>query len=71
MEGVINSVEDIKKIVRLYESGLTVEDISDEIKIRKNEVYRVVYNYRFSFKAPDQFQDLELWKLATTPIRIV
>ena len=64
----ITNAEEIKQIIRMYDVGDNVENIIDKTKIISEQVFRVVFNFRFTFKKPDDFTNEELWKLATTPV---
>lgn len=65
----ITNAEEIKRIIRMYDEGDNVENIIDKTKLVSWDVFKAVFNFRFSFKKPDEFANDELWKLVTTEVK--
>lgn len=62
---VTTSKETIKKINQLYDSGLSVEDVADELKIPRSRVYRHVTTIRKPIESDVSLRKLHKLSVAT------
>ena len=64
----ITSISQIIDVIKEYEKGATVEYLVDKFNLEINDVFTVVFNYRFTFKKPNDYTNDELWELLNTPV---
>lgn len=59
----IKSSEQIRDLIKDYEKGSNIEYMIDRFGYESKDVFKIVFNYRFAFKKPDEFTNEELWDL--------
>ena len=64
----ITSISQIIDVIKEYEKGATVEYLMDRFNLDSKDTFTVVFNYRFTFKKPNEFTNDELWELLNTPV---
>ena len=64
----ITTLTQILQVINEYEVGATVEYLVDKFNLEINDVFTVVFNYRFAFKKPNEFTTDELRLLLETPV---
>lgn len=62
----IRTPSDIRSVIEYYDREATaIEQMSSELRIDEADLFKVIFNFRFTFKKPSEFTDVELLELLT------